>query len=97
MQFRNSCQKKSVEKIIKKKANYAIGLKQNQPDLYKDTEDYFNEFSVDISMKSTLDKGHGRIGKENIDCLLSRLGWSKKRVKGLERTWVCEVHSFRKS
>ena len=31
-----SCQKKIVEKIIEKKADYAIGLKQNQPALYKD-------------------------------------------------------------
>lgn len=40
-----SCQKKIVEKIIDKKADYTIGLKQNQPALYKDTEDYFKAFS----------------------------------------------------
>ena len=50
-----SCQKKIVEKIIKKKSDYAIGLKQNQTALYKDTKDYFNEFRDDIPMKSTLD------------------------------------------
>lgn len=58
-----SCQKKTVEKIIDKKADYTIGLKKNQPVLYKDTEDYFNEFSADIPSKTTLDKGHGRIEK----------------------------------
>ena len=51
-----SCQKKIVEKIIEKKADYTIGLKQNQPALYKDTGDYFNEFSADIPSKTTLDK-----------------------------------------
>ena len=37
-----SCQKKIVEKIVEKKADYTIGLKQNQPTLYQDTVDYFN-------------------------------------------------------
>ena len=55
-----SCQKKIVKKIIDKKANYTIGLKQNQPELYKDTEDYFGAFSADIPSKTTIEKGHGR-------------------------------------
>ncbi|MCM1525394.1 MAG: ISAs1 family transposase [Ruminococcus sp.] len=58
-----SCQKKIFEKIIEKKADYKIGLKLNQPALYKDAEDYFNEFSADIPSKTTLNKGHGRIEK----------------------------------
>ena len=82
-----SCQKKIVEKIIKKKADYAIGLKQNQPVLYKDTEDYFNEFCDDIPMKSTLDKGHGRIEKREYQ-LLTELSWLEQKdewegLKGL--------------
>lgn len=43
-----SCQKKIVEKIVNKKADYAIGLKQNRLSLYKDTADYFKKNSVDI-------------------------------------------------
>ena len=82
-----SCQKKIVEKIIKKKADYAIGLKQNQPALYKDTEDYFNEFCDDIPMKSTLDKRHGRIEKREYQ-LLTELSWLEQKdewegLKGL--------------
>ena len=82
-----SCQKKIVEKIIKKKADYAIGLKQNQPALYKDTEDYFNEFCDDIPMRSTLDKGHGRIEKREYQ-LLTELSWLEQKdewegLKGL--------------
>lgn len=52
-----SCQKKIVKKIIDKKADYTIGLKQNQPELYKDTEDYFRAFSADIPSKTTIEKG----------------------------------------
>lgn len=79
-----SCQKKIVEKIKDKKADYVIGLKQNQPSLYKDTEDYFNEFAVDISSKTTLDKGHGRIEKREYR-LLTDLSWleQKDEWKGL--------------
>ena len=82
-----SCQKKIVEKIIKKKADYIIGLKQNQPALYEDTEDYFDEFSSDIPVKTTLDKGHGRIEKREYR-LLTELSWLEQKdewtgLKGL--------------
>lgn len=79
-----SCQKKIVEKIIEKKADYTIGLKQNQPALYKDTEDYFNEFSANISSKTTFDKGHGRIEKRKYR-LLTDLSWLEQKCewKGL--------------
>lgn len=79
-----SCQKKIVEKIIEKKADYTIGLKQNQPTLYKDAEDYFNEFSADIPSKTTLDKGHGRIEKREYQ-LLTDLSWLEQKYewKGL--------------
>jgi len=80
-----SCQKKILDKIIEKKADYTIGLKQNQPTLYKDTEDYFNEFSAKIPSRTTLDKGHGRIEKREYR-LLTDLSWleQKEEWKGLK-------------
>lgn len=79
-----SCQKKIAEKIIDKKADYTIGLKQNQPTLYKDAEDYFKEFSVNIPSKTTIEKGHGRIEKREYQ-LLTDLSWleQKDECKGL--------------
>ena len=73
-----SCQKKIVETITEKKADYVIGLKQNQPALYKDTEDYFNEFYKVIPSATTLDKGHGRIEKREYR-LLTDLSWLEQR------------------
>lgn len=73
-----SCQKKIVEKITEKKADYTIGLKQNQPILYKDTEDYFKEFATNIPSKITLDKGHGRIEKREYH-LLTDLSWLEQK------------------
>ena len=71
--------KKIVEKIINKKADYAIGSKHNQPSLYKDTEDYFKEFSNDILSKTTLNKGHGRIEKREYR-LLTDLSWLEQKA-----------------
>ena len=73
-----SCQKKIVEKITKKGADYIIGLKQNQPALYRDVEDYFNEFQSELPVKTTYDKGHGRIEKREYR-LLTELSWLEQK------------------
>ena len=72
------CQKKIVEKIVDKNADYTIGLKQNQPALYRDTVDYFCDFSEKIPSKVTYDKGHGRIEKR-IYRLLTDISWLKQK------------------
>lgn len=62
-------QKKIVEKIIKKKADYVLALKGNQGLFHKEVEEYMedainNEFrGIEYSTKTTLEKGHGRIEK----------------------------------
>lgn len=80
-----SCQKKIVEKIIDMGADYNIGLKNNQPMLYRDAEDYFSEFGKEMPCIKTYDKGHGRIEKREYR-LLSDLSWLEQKVewKGLK-------------
>lgn len=64
-----SCQKEIVAKITEKQADYAIALKENQPNLRKDAEDYFLAALSDKNqllfskpkITRTLEKGHGRI------------------------------------
>ena len=73
-----SCQKKIVEKIVEKKADYTISLKQNQPALYQDTEDYFHKFAEEIPSKITYDKGHGRIEKR-VYRLLTDTSWLEQK------------------
>lgn len=73
-----SCQKKIVEKIIEQKADYTIGLKQNQPALYQDTEDYFKEYAKEMPCEVTLDKGHGRIEKRAYR-LLTDIAWLEQK------------------
>ena len=73
-----SCQKKIVEKIIEQKADYTIGLKQNQPALYQDTEDYFKEYAKEMPCEVTLDQGHGRIEKR-VYRLLTDIAWLEQK------------------
>lgn len=91
-----SCQKKIVEKIRSKKADYTIGLKQNQPALYKDTEDYFNEFSGELPSKITQEKGHGRIERReyrlltDISWLEQKGDWCGLKALGMARSTITE-------
>ena len=96
-----SCQKKIVEKIVEKKADYTIGLKQNQPALYQDTEDYFHEFAEEIPWKITYDKGHGRIEKRvyrlltDISWLEQKDEWCGLKALGLVKSLVTEKDETR--
>lgn len=56
-----SCQKKIVRKIAENNADYCIALKENKPNLFKDTEDYFHEFTNECENNKVFEKGHGRI------------------------------------
>ena len=80
-----SCQKKIVQKIIDKKADYTIGLKRNQPELFRNAEDYFQEFMSELPKIQTIEKGHGRIEKREY-YILNDIKWleSKKEWQGLK-------------
>ena len=62
-----SCQKEIVKKIIEKEADYVIGLKDNQPTLRKDAEEYYRmvmeepQFHEPLQKAESREKGHGRI------------------------------------
>ena len=53
-----SCQKKIVEKISDKRADYVIGLKENQRALHDDVVLYFETFGKESERIKTIDKGH---------------------------------------
>ena len=62
-----SCQKEIVRKIREKGADYVIGLKDNQPKLRQETEEYFTaalekpQFYNHVEKHVTQEKGDGRI------------------------------------
>ena len=91
-----SCQKKIVSKIIEKKADYVIAVKENQPTLLHDIADWFFDFSDEAKHTATHEKGHGRIEKReyffttDISWLEQRTEWSGLQGIGAVRTTVTE-------
>ena len=73
-----SCQKQIVEKIIDEKADYVIGLKENQPTLHEDVRLYFDAIQTGYQEKTTVEKDHGRIEKREYR-LLNDLSWLEQR------------------
>lgn len=73
-----SCQKKIVEKIIDEKADYVIGIKENQPALHEDVRLYFDTIQTGYHEKTTVEKDHGRIEKREYR-LLKDISWLEKR------------------
>lgn len=76
-----SCQTAIVEKIIGKQADYVIQLKDNQPTMHKEVQEYMeqliegHEETPDFTHITTHEKGHGRIEKRTYyllteECLL---------------------------
>lgn len=65
------CQKEIANKIIDKKGDYILALKQNQGSLYDDVSQYFtgqNDFKDKIERANTIEKNGGRI--EGRECYL---------------------------
>jgi len=56
------CQVAIADKILDKKADYLLALKDNQPILAADVADYFRTAPAEeLASKTTVEKGHGRI------------------------------------
>lgn len=86
------CQKDLIDQIVeKKKADYVIGLKKNQPNLHEACQLYAQDCIQDplcgslYTKKTTLEKGHGRIDKRTY-YLFHDLSWLEHRNdwKGLQ-------------
>ena len=77
-----SCQRKIVEKITEKEADYVIGLKENQPMLLEEVRLYFEAFTAECAQLRTREKGHGRIETRDyflatdIDWLEQKADWT---------------------
>jgi predicted transposase YbfD/YdcC len=60
------CQKELVALIVKKKADYIIGLKTNQDTLYNQVWDHFEKRKAALSQFVSRDLGHGRAEKRTV-------------------------------
>lgn len=81
------CQKKIATKIIKKKADYVLAIKGNQPNLYKEVIDMFEKIKTPeferyiYQTEIEEDKDHGRI--ETRECIT---------INNLD--WLFEIHKW---
>ena len=80
-----SCQSTIIKKIMEKKADFTISLKQNQHELYEDAAVSCASFENDKDYFSTIEKSHGRIEKREY-FLLKNLTWltNKKKWTGVK-------------
>lgn len=91
-----SCQKKIVSKMIEKKADYVIAVKENQPTLLHDITDWFDAFLEEAEHTTTHEKGHGRIERReyylstDISWMEQREEWSGLQGIGAVRSTVTE-------
>jgi predicted transposase YbfD/YdcC len=90
-------QVKIAEKIVKKKAEYVLAVKENQENLHRDFLDYFNEndFKKNIesggNYKKTIEKSHGQIEIREY-YQTDDIKWltNKSRWKGLKSIGIIE-------
>lgn len=73
-----ACQKTIVEKIVEKKADYIIALKENQGELFQEINDYFEKNKPHLACYNQINKDHGRGEK--------RVVFATKKVDYLDAT-----------
>jgi len=91
-----SCQTDIVIKLTEKEADYIIGLKKNQPNLYEAVEEYFlyNPKSALCAKEYAVEKGHGRIEKREyyleteLDWLEQKDEWANLNAVGMVKSVV---------
>lgn len=89
------CQRETCRKIIEKKGDYVLGLKNNQPNFYSDVSLYFSDAELSKGMKcyETLEKNKNRLERRvcrkltDLSWLNCRDSWCGLRcVFSIERT-----------
>ncbi len=96
-----SCQTEITKKVTEKKADYVIGLKENQGTLYQDSALYFQDIPANIPSCETLEKDHGRLEKRTYYLLTERAWeydwekWTNLNGIGMVKSRVREGETVR--
>ena len=88
------CQKETASSIVERKANYLLSVKENQPTLKKDIEDYVQDTSLRKTMDTAIicEKNGGRIERRqaftscDIDWLGNKSEWTGLSCIGVVHT-----------
>jgi predicted transposase YbfD/YdcC len=92
-----SCRTEIVKKIIDKKSDYVIGLKDNRPAMHAEVSEYFaaaeqGEPDVLDRWKSPVEKNHGRIEKREVTVISA--DWFEDRDNRARLKTFVQVRSF---
>ena len=76
-----------IEHVIKRKADYIVGIKGNQDCLKAEARNFFEQAKkvkyediAGMTLHETYDKGHGRVEKRSI-CVINDLDWLPQKEK----------------
>lgn len=90
----------SAEQIVEAKADYLLAVKENQPSLYDEMENFFNQAhavgweEVSHSLYKETDKDHGRIEMREVR-VVEDLDWLPNACKWKNLACLIEVRSTR--
>ncbi|CAM0117584.1 hypothetical protein RSOCI_04475 [Rhabdochlamydiaceae symbiont of Dictyostelium giganteum] len=90
----------TAEKIIDAKADYLLAVKNNQPSLYAELENFFDQAhaveweGVSHLFYQELDKGHGRIESREVR-VIEELDWLPQASKWIKLACLIEIRSKR--
>lgn len=80
------CQKNTASKIVKKGGDYVLCVKKNQPGLYADLKEFFDDCgdfnNVEYDYFESLEKGHGRIEERKCWAVEGESKWL-----GIDKEW----------
>ncbi len=80
------CQKETASKIVEKGGDYLLCAKKNQPGLYTDLKEFFDDCgdfkTIDYGYFESLEKGHGRIEERKCWAVEGESKWL-----GLDKEW----------
>jgi predicted transposase YbfD/YdcC len=90
------CQKDIARKIIKKRADYVLALKSNQPSLYEDTKLYFEDVELlkNCDYHKTIEKARSGVEvreywqTDDISWLSQKKDWSKLKTIAMTRNTI---------
>jgi predicted transposase YbfD/YdcC len=94
------CQKKIAEKIIASKADYILSLKENQPTLHREVQEFFASAESDdyqdirSDYEQTVDGGHGRIEVRRVR-VSDDIGWMSDKAQWQGLRTIVMVESER--
>lgn len=88
------CQKDIAEKIIGKKADYILAVKQNQETLYKEITGVFAHKKAEYEYTSKVEGDHGRIEQRRCS-VITKLSWIGQSNKWVGMQSVIKVETTR--